>query len=184
VEENLALKGGSSGGDHAALLGGGEAGAAGPGGAGAGADRLAVRRILRQLGLKPARYWSWVERAARGVLADRPPRAPAVDAILPEEKRAVITYALVHPKDGYRRLTWQMVDADVAYLSPSCIGCWMTKICSTGGSEAARRGRRRLRLSAPLGDFHSNVEAAERAFDVPAERIPMAMESVEKHQIL
>jgi transposase-like protein len=65
------------------------------------------------------------ERAARGWLVDRPPRAPAVDAILPEEKRAVITYALVHPKDGYRRLTWQMVDAD-----------------------------------------------AERAFNVPAERIP------------
>jgi transposase InsO family protein len=81
----------------------------------------AVRRILRPLGLKPARYWSWVERAARGVLADRPPRAPQGDTLLPEERTAVIDYALAHPKDGYRRLTWQMVDADVAAVSPSTV---------------------------------------------------------------
>jgi hypothetical protein len=33
----------------------------------------------------------------------------------------VIGYALAHPKDGYRRLAWQMIDADVAYLSPSSV---------------------------------------------------------------
>jgi hypothetical protein len=43
------------------------------------------------------------------------------DGILPEEKAAVIDYALAHPKDGYRRLAWQMVDGDVAYLSPSSV---------------------------------------------------------------
>lgn len=44
-----------------------------------------------------------------------------MDAILPEEKQAVVDYALAHPKDGYRRLAWQMVDADVAFLSPSSV---------------------------------------------------------------
>jgi putative transposase len=29
--------------------------------------------------------------------------------------------ALAHPKDGYRRPAWRMVDADVAYLSPSSV---------------------------------------------------------------
>ena len=33
----------------------------------------------------------------------------------------MITYALAHAKDGYRRLTWQMIDADVAYLSESSV---------------------------------------------------------------
>lgn len=42
-------------------------------------------------------------------------------AILPEEKQAVVAYALGHPKDGYRRLTWQMIDEDVAYVSPSSV---------------------------------------------------------------
>lgn len=35
----------------------------------------------------------------------------------------MIAYALAHPMDGYRRLTWQMIDADIAYLSPrACPG--------------------------------------------------------------
>jgi transposase InsO family protein len=42
-------------------------------------------------------------------------------AILEEEKEAVIRYALEHPKDGYRRLCWQMMDEDVAYMSPSSV---------------------------------------------------------------
>lgn len=37
------------------------------------------------------------------------------------EKEAIIAYALAHPKDGYRRLTWQMIDADVACVSPSSV---------------------------------------------------------------
>ena len=80
-----------------------------------------VRRILHHLGLSRARYRDWGKRAALAQLADRPPLAPSRDGILAEEKAAVIQYALAHPKDGYRRLTWQMIDADVAYLSESSV---------------------------------------------------------------
>lgn len=80
-----------------------------------------LHRILRTLGLAPSRYREWVHRGRAGALADRPTRVPAVEAILPEEQAAVLDYALAHPKDGYRRLTWQMIDADVAYLSPTSV---------------------------------------------------------------
>ena len=80
-----------------------------------------VRRILHWLGLSQARYRDWVKRAERDALSDRSTAAPTGDAILPDEKHAVIGYALAHPKDGYRRLAWQMIDADVAYLSPSSV---------------------------------------------------------------
>ena len=80
-----------------------------------------VRRILPHLGLSKARYRDWTHRAELGRLSDRRPIAPAGDAILPEEKAAVLSYALAHPRDGYRRLTWQMIDADVAYLSESSV---------------------------------------------------------------
>lgn len=80
-----------------------------------------VRRILHHLGLSKARYRDWTKRAVADALTDRRPVAPLRDGILPEEKQAVLTYALAHPKDGYRRLTWQMIDADVAYLSESSV---------------------------------------------------------------
>jgi hypothetical protein len=31
----------------------------------------------------------------------------------------VVAYALAQPKDGYRRVTWQMIDAVIAYQSES-----------------------------------------------------------------
>jgi len=80
-----------------------------------------VGRILKRLGVARSRYYDWQRRAAKKRLTDLRPMELPVWAILPEEKAAVIDYALAHPKDGYRRLTWQMVDADVACLSPSSV---------------------------------------------------------------
>ena len=80
-----------------------------------------IRRILCRLGLTKARYREWRRRAAQHALTDRSTRAPLVDGILVEEKEAVKSYALAHPQDGYRRLAWQMIDADVAYVSPSSV---------------------------------------------------------------
>ena len=33
----------------------------------------------------------------------------------------MVQYALEHPREGYRRLAWMMVDEDVAYVSPSSV---------------------------------------------------------------
>ena len=46
---------------------------------------------------------------------------PSPYRILPEEKEAAVAFALEHPREGYRRLAWMMVDEDVAYLSPSSV---------------------------------------------------------------
>jgi transposase InsO family protein len=80
-----------------------------------------LERILKCLGLSPACYHAWRKRAGLARLEDFGPVGVAYSAILPEEKEAVLSYALEHPKDGYRRLAWQRVDADVAYMSPSSV---------------------------------------------------------------
>ena len=40
---------------------------------------------------------------------------------LPEEKHAVVKYALDHPEIRHRELSWRMIDDDVAYLSASTV---------------------------------------------------------------
>jgi len=79
-------------------------------------------RILRSLGITKSRYHAWARHRAIDTLTDRCSRpVTELDALLTEEKEAVKQYALLHPKDGYRRLTWQMVDEDVAFMSASSV---------------------------------------------------------------
>jgi len=78
-----------------------------------------VMVILSHLGLPSSTYYRWQQRASKGSLPDRkvssrhrtwPP--------IPKEIDLVCSYALEHPQIGYKRLTWQMIDDDVAYLKP------------------------------------------------------------------
>jgi transposase InsO family protein len=77
--------------------------------------------ILSELGLTRSVYYDWLERQNEGTLADRVvvPRSPL--AALPEEVEATVGYAKAQPREGYRRLTWMMIDGDIAYLTPSTV---------------------------------------------------------------
>ena len=92
-------------------------------------------RILRSLGIAKSRYHAWARRLSEDALVDRCSRpVTELDALLTEEKEAVKQYALLHPKDGYRRLTWQMVDEDVAFMSASSVH----RACIERASRAGR----------------------------------------------
>lgn len=75
--------------------------------------------ILAQLGLPSATYYRWRAREEEGRLADATvvPRR-RVPVPTPEEVGAVCDFALAYPQMGYKRLTWLMVDEDIAYLRP------------------------------------------------------------------
>jgi len=78
-----------------------------------------VRSVLEQLDFSPATYYRWRARAEAGRLADD--HTPGVRSSVlptPEEHAAVCEFARAHPLMGYKRLTWAMVDQDIAYLRP------------------------------------------------------------------
>jgi putative transposase len=81
-----------------------------------------IRRILKRLSLTRTRYYDWKEREEKQLLEDLfTGGGGSPHAILPDERAAVIAYALKHPREGYRRLAWMMIDEDVAYVSPSSV---------------------------------------------------------------
>lgn len=78
-----------------------------------------VAEILAQLGLPEATYYRWQAGEQAGCLTDQvvvPGRR--VVSPTPAEILAARDFALDHPLMGYKRLAWQMVDQDVAYLRP------------------------------------------------------------------
>ena len=64
-----------------------------------------LRRILKRLGLAKSVYYEWRWREEEDLLDDMVFGARvSPHAVLEEEKQAIITYALKHPREGYRRL--------------------------------------------------------------------------------
>jgi len=47
------------------------------------------------------------------------PRSPLT--VLSAEVKSAVEYAKAHPREGYRRLTWMMVDDDIVYLAPTTV---------------------------------------------------------------
>ena len=76
-----------------------------------------ARQILSALGIPPTSFYRWVRQPEQPVPKERAVR-PAVPRPTPEEEAAVKEQALLHPRLGYKRLSWQMLDADVVALRP------------------------------------------------------------------
>lgn len=81
-------------------------------------SRWKIRDILQVLGVSRSTYYSW---SKKGDLEKGQTKRTNPYAILPEERDAVIEYALAHPNLRHRVLAWKMVDEDVVCLSPSTV---------------------------------------------------------------
>ncbi|TWT65470.1 DDE-type integrase/transposase/recombinase [Crateriforma conspicua] len=82
---------------------------------------MRVNDSLRHLGVPRGTYYRWKkERAWEREKAEPVSPVQAFEA-LPEEKLAVLQYALEHPEIRHREMSWRMIDEDVAYLSASTV---------------------------------------------------------------
>lgn len=77
---------------------------------------LALATMLTWLTLSQARYYAWLKMkpvAARCV--------PKSHWLLPWEVQAIIAYRHEHPREGYRPLTYKMLDDDIVAVSPASV---------------------------------------------------------------
>ena len=78
---------------------------------------LSTSFFISHLSLGRAKYYNWESRYGKenshnGLI-------PRDHWLEENEKKAIINYHLLHPKEGYRRLTYMMLDNNIAYVSPS-----------------------------------------------------------------
>jgi len=74
-------------------------------------------RLLRWLELCPRKFARW--RGRYGQANEHNAEVPRDHWLEPHEKDAIISYALAHPLEGYRSLTFMMLDAGVAAVAPA-----------------------------------------------------------------
>lgn len=80
---------------------------------------IAVTHFVAWLGITPSKYYDWQSRYGK---------ANEHNALVPRdfwledwEKQAIVNFHLEHPLEGYRRLTFMMLDRDIVAVSPSSV---------------------------------------------------------------
>lgn len=78
---------------------------------------LTRRWLIQQLGISPSRFYDWSQRLGQpnqhnGQVAKK-------HWILPQERSAIIDYCQHKIEQGYRRLTYMMLDDNIVAVSPS-----------------------------------------------------------------
>jgi transposase InsO family protein len=75
------------------------------------------KQLLRLLALGKSRYYEWIRRQGRpnhhnGLI-------PKAHWLLPEERESILNYCRDRIGEGYRRLTYRMLDENIVAVSPS-----------------------------------------------------------------
>ena len=80
---------------------------------------LAAGRLVGWIGLGRSKFQDWKRRY--GKVNEHNRLIPRDHWLLDEEKTAIVSYYLEHPDDGYRRVSYMMIDEDIVAASPSSV---------------------------------------------------------------
>jgi len=74
-----------------------------------------IERLLHIYGISPSTYYGWFN-SDKSIKNKRPKRSKNYKGLLPEEIEAVKSFRYINPEEGYRKLTWMMVDRNIAFI--------------------------------------------------------------------
>jgi putative transposase len=80
---------------------------------------LPVQRFIAWLGIAPSKFYAWQKRYGR--VNEHNALVPRDWWLEPWEKQAILDFHARYPLEGYRRLAFMMLDADVVAVSPSSV---------------------------------------------------------------
>ena len=80
---------------------------------------IAICVLVLWLGIRLSKYYDWRKRY--GKVNEHNAKIPRDHWLTEAEKRAILDYEREYPLEGYRRLTFMMLDDDVAAASPATV---------------------------------------------------------------
>ena len=83
------------------------------------ASEIGAGRFVGWLGVAASKFYDWRERYGR--VNEHNGWVPRDFWLEDWEKQAIIAFHLKNPLEGYRRLTFMMLDADIVAVSPSSV---------------------------------------------------------------
>jgi transposase InsO family protein len=78
---------------------------------------ITIARLLKVINLQPTKYYQWKKRF--GIPNHHNGKIPRDFWLEPWEIEAILEYKQLHPYEGYKRLTYMMMDNNIVAVSPS-----------------------------------------------------------------
>jgi len=119
--------------------------------------KILVGRLLGWLGIPSSKYYDWRRRYGRR--NEHNAQIPRSHWLLDWERAAILDYHQDHREEGYRRLAYMMLDADVVAVSPSSVYRVLKKAGQLGNRTSCPsvKGRGFAQPSAPHGHWHMDI---------------------------
>lgn len=118
---------------------------------------LPVKSLIRWLGISSSKYHHWKNRY--GKVNEHNSWIPRDHWIEDHEKQAIIEFAKGHASDGYRRLTFMMLDQGVAAVSPSSVYRILKKenLLNRWNTSPSKKGTGFDQPSKPNEHWHTDI---------------------------
>ena len=118
---------------------------------------LPARRLLGWAGIAPQKYYRWRKRY--GKANEHNGKVPRDHWLLPEEMRAILAFHAEHPLDGYRRLTFMMLDEDVVAASPASVYRVLRRagVLDRWNPKPSKKGTGFVQPQAPHEHWHVDI---------------------------
>ncbi len=116
-----------------------------------------VTRLLAWLGIPASTYYDWCRRYGQPNAHNA--GVPRQFWLLSEERQAILDFEREHPDEGYRRLAFMMLDADVVAASPSSVYRVLKSAGRIGsqGRRASLKGQGFDQPDQPHAHWHIDV---------------------------
>jgi len=118
---------------------------------------ISIRQLLSWASLSSSRFYNWRQRYGR--VNEHNAWIPRDHWLEPWEKEAVLNYHEQHPLEGYRRLTYMMIDDDIVALSPS--SCYRVLkaagVLDRWNPKASKKGSGFVQPLAPHEHWHIDI---------------------------
>jgi len=118
---------------------------------------LPATRLVGWLELGASKYFAWKQRY--GKVNEHNTWVPRDHWLERWEQQAIVAFARAHPREGYRRLTFMMLDADVVAVSPASVYRVLSKagLLQPWNATASKKGTGFVQPLAPHEHWHTDV---------------------------
>lgn len=121
------------------------------------ASDIPAFKIIERIGITKSKFYDWVKRF--GKATEYNTEVPRDTWLLEEEKQAILDFHASNPLNGYRRLTYMMLDQDIVAVSPSTVYRVLRDagVLDKKSSKRSKKGTGFVQPETPHNHWHCDI---------------------------